>query len=1113
MERLSLKAGYFVGRVGGLAVALGVGAAVSLGAPVAWADDTADANSSESSPPSDGSATSDSSASPASGSAEGTTSQPDASPSSSSPKSDEQPDVEKAPKRRPSHKKRDVSSKADRAGRESRSEEADSESSRSSRRSSTAPKQTDAPAGTVDTEPTPTKAVVVNAEPEPASAKQVAVSESVQVASPAIASVPRGLLSLLGGDFGGSAGSPVAWVFAAAARRELTGADTGAAETSSRQTTAQTFALAAAVANQAPVIGKVTVGSPGFFSSAVTGKVTATDPDKNTLKFSVPTTSTKGAAVKINSTTGSFTYTPTAAVRHAASLLGDPTAKTDSFVVTVSDGQGGTASTTVTVPVSPTNKKPTVAYTPTVNAANTATGVVTGTLKAADADGDTLSFTAAPAKGTIVFGAGGSFTYTPSDSARRAASAPGASSTVKSDSFTVTVSDNHGGTVTKTLKVPVSPAPNAAPVITSLSAGDPVVSSGLVLGGAIATDADHDTLVYSATATAKGKVNINSSTGEFNYTPTAAARTAATGSGATPTDKQDTVTVTVTDGHGGTASKSISVAIAPAVAGTNVTKIGDVAIAGTSWGETLTSADGTRALATTYTTSNGTFTTRVAVVNTTTGKQNGTTFTLTGSPSGSALSADGSRAVVSASATDATGTTTRVAVIDTATGVQVGATLTLNGTSSGSVITANGTRAVITTEAPNTPGGATTTRVTVINTATGAQTGTTTTFTGAWGSKVLSADGSRALVTAYTQDTAFTTRVAMINTATGTQIGTTLTLAGYGTGTFSADGTRALMTSSTTGAGGDATLVTSINTVSGAQVGSTVTLAGNAQTAIPLNASSNRVLIATLLGDSTNGFDTRVAVVDATTGAQIGAIEAVGQPSIGGGPLLSADGTRALISTVDYTAAGWTTYVSVLDTTTGARVGMPIILTGEAMDSKLLAADGSRALITTNIYDSRTSTSTSRAAVYNTTTGAQIGTALVVQGTQLAGYAPLLAADGSRALVTAEYSDFGSNVYSTRVGAISTAGQPGAILTLAGRPSGSALLSPDGVYALTVTNGNRVALINTATGTQIGTLTLSGGASGAPRLTPDRSRVLFTTSTYNWLTGAETTHLEVLRTV
>jgi hypothetical protein len=44
-----MRAGRFVGRVGGLAVALGVGAAVSLGASAAWADDTSVGTSSGSS--------------------------------------------------------------------------------------------------------------------------------------------------------------------------------------------------------------------------------------------------------------------------------------------------------------------------------------------------------------------------------------------------------------------------------------------------------------------------------------------------------------------------------------------------------------------------------------------------------------------------------------------------------------------------------------------------------------------------------------------------------------------------------------------------------------------------------------------------------------------------------------------------------------------------------------------------------------------------------------------------------------------------------------------------------------------------------------------------------
>ena len=81
----------------------------------------------------------------------------------------------------------------------------------------------------------------------------------------------------------------------------------------------------------------------------VTGTVTATDSDGDTLSYTGPTSTAKGTVV-VNSN-GTFTYTPTDAARHKA-LAGGAAAK-DSFTVTASDGYGGT----LAVPVSVTSRR------------------------------------------------------------------------------------------------------------------------------------------------------------------------------------------------------------------------------------------------------------------------------------------------------------------------------------------------------------------------------------------------------------------------------------------------------------------------------------------------------------------------------------------------------------------------------------------------------------------------------------------------------------------------------------------------------------------------------------------------------------------------------------
>jgi YVTN family beta-propeller protein/VCBS repeat-containing protein len=312
--------------------------------------------------------------------------------------------------------------------------------------------------------------------------------------------------------------------------------------------------------NAPPQVGTPTTGVANATTGALAGTVGVTDPNLDRLTYAVTAAPAKGKVV-VNAD-GTFSYTPTAAARHAAAAVGAPAGDTaDSFAVTVSDGRGGAVTATVTVDVLPANKLPTA--TKTVGTPNATTGIVTGSVKGADADKDALTYalTGSPTKGGVVVNASGTFTYTPTAEARHAAMKIGATAADKQDTFTVSVSDGHGGVTPVTLTVAISPK-NTAPVSATYTNAHIGLNSGIVTATITAVDADGDALTVTSTAAKKGTLVLGSD-GSFTYTPTAAARLAASAANASAATKVDTITFTVSDGYGGTTKVAVPIPIAP----------------------------------------------------------------------------------------------------------------------------------------------------------------------------------------------------------------------------------------------------------------------------------------------------------------------------------------------------------------------------------------------------------------------------------------------------------------------------------------------------------------------------------------------------------------------
>lgn len=194
----------------------------------------------------------------------------------------------------------------------------------------------------------------------------------------------------------------------------------------------QTVDLVINSVNDAPEVDdvqSVTVleGSP------VDVNIGATDAEGDTLSYNITQNPNNGTVT--DNGDGSYTYTPS-----DGDFIG-----IDTFVVTVSDGNGGNSSQEVRISFTADNDAPTVDATQSVSTASSAP--VNFTVDATDAEGDALRFAAASANsGTIVPGSTpGQFTYRPNQ---------GFSG---QDTFNILVSDGNGGVSTQAVTVTVAP--------------------------------------------------------------------------------------------------------------------------------------------------------------------------------------------------------------------------------------------------------------------------------------------------------------------------------------------------------------------------------------------------------------------------------------------------------------------------------------------------------------------------------------------------------------------------------------------------------------------------------------------------------------------------------
>nr|WP_255525575.1 hypothetical protein [Mycolicibacterium sp. BK634] len=499
------------------------------------------------------------------------------------------------------------------------------------------------------------------------------------------------------------------------------------------------------------------------------------------------------------------------------------------------------------------------------------------------------------------------------------------------------------------------------------------------------------------------------------------------------------------------------------------------------YNQPLMTADGTRVVMISEPpSSDGAYKTRVVVVDTATGLRVGYAD-LPGNPAGLVLSADGRRAVV----TSAENLSVHVTVFNTATGNQIGSTVTVSGAlARPPVLSADGSRALIAMQSGNESGD--TVELTAIDTKTGTQSGSTLVLSGLTANTLLTADGSRAVIAAVGLYPG--THVAVMDTATGLQLGDTVSLAsGLTKATLSADGSRALVIAGSYVGGepGYAYEAAVVDTATGAQVGDTMTSTVPLADGI-LNNNGTRV---TFTMPALAGLTSHtIATFDPETGEQVG-------PTLN----LSADrsstvpiGTtsRVLISSGGYDVAQdqYMSWVRVVDSTTGNQIGDAVPVAGR-ISQTLLSADGKRAVLTTE---------GSTTMVIDTATGAQVGDALTLTGERMD---TVLSGDGRRALVLSRtwHSIPG---YTYRVAVINTVtgAQLGETLSFTGDTSLVASLSADGSRALialgTDTGYSRVEVLNTRTGAHTGVKVPYNAGGWSPLISADGTRAFVAGNSY-----------------
>ncbi len=303
--------------------------------------------------------------------------------------------------------------------------------------------------------------------------------------------------------------------------------------------------------NRPPTGNQDSIGTDEDMAIAINVLANDMDMDGNPLSLAgFDTTGTKG--VVSNNGDGTFTYRPNGRFDYLAT--GE--SATDTFVYTVSDGNGLTDDVTVTITITGVNDNPEASNDSFSTNADTA--VTTGSVLANDTDPDTSdsliieNVYTSGTKGIVTSNGNGTFSYDPNgqfDDLEVGETA--------TDAFIYTASDGNGGSDPAVVTITISGVNNGpeanddhsvtmenTPVTMDILANDthPDGSGSLTVSG------------YDSTGT-RGIVTGNGD-GTFTYNPNGQFDDLGVGETAT-----DTFTYTVSDGSGGTDTAMVTITI------------------------------------------------------------------------------------------------------------------------------------------------------------------------------------------------------------------------------------------------------------------------------------------------------------------------------------------------------------------------------------------------------------------------------------------------------------------------------------------------------------------------------------------------------------------------